>query len=619
MKRLISVTLVALLVGGGVLGYLYAQSRGNAPKYRLARLERGPLAAAVSSTGNLNAVMTVLVGSQVSGQIKELMVDFNSPVRKDQVIAQIDPDTFRAKVDQARAELEAAQASVLNQQAQVEKSRADVEYARGNHAEARAQTARSDVALIDSRRDYDRKTELFKKDLIAKSDRDTSQATLDQAVAQLDASKAKQAGAAASINAAVAQLRVTEAMLQNARATVKQKQAALDQAKLDLDHSTIRSPVNGVVVSRAVDVGQTVAASLQAPTLFTIAQDLTKMQVDTSVDEADIGRVREGGQATFTVDAFPGQTFRGTVVQIRKAPQVVQNVVTYTVVVNVDNTGGRLLPGMTANVRIVTAERENVLKVPNAALRFRPPGEAGPGAGGQGRSGGGPGMSGSGSGGQGGGPRTGSPAATVPGESAPSAGGRGGGEARGAGDAQGGGEGRGGGAGRQSLEAMRERLVTSLQLTDPQQKKLDPILQDSRQQMRELQGLPDADRQAKAQKIRETTRGRIREILTTDQRKQYDQAAAAREAGGSRLSAAPAGVTPGSEIRPMARPGRIYVPGLDGAPKAVPVTLGITDGSFTEVVQGEIPDGAEVIVGQAGAAGRGLPGPGGSGSPRLRL
>jgi HlyD family secretion protein len=598
MKRLILVTVVALLVGGGVLAYLYTQSRGSAPKYRVARLERGPLTAAVSSTGNLNAVITVLVGSQVSGQIKELTVDFNSPVRKNQVIAQIDPETFKAKVDQARAELEAAQASVLNQQAQVEKARADVENARGTHAEARAQTARSTAALIESRRDYGRKIELFNKDLIAKSDRDTAQATLDQAVAQLDASRAKEAGAAASINAAVAQLRVTEAMLQSARATVKQKQAALDQAKLDLDHSTIRSPVDGVVVSRAVDVGQTVAASLQAPTLFTIAQDLTKMQVDTSVDEADIGRVREHGQATFTVDAFPGQTFLGTVVQIRKAPQVVQNVVTYTVVVNVDNPGGRLLPGMTANVRIVTAERENVLKVPNAALRFRPPGEAGPGPGGPGGRGGGPGA-----GGPGGGGRPGAGARSE----APPAGGPG---AGGGGEGRTGGEGRGGGGVRQSPEAIRERLVTSLTLTEEQQKKLDPILQGSRQQMRELQGLTDQERQEKAQRIREATRARIRAILTPDQKTRYDALAASRPGGGPMAPGAP-----GPQARPIARPGRIFIAGPDGAPKAVPLTLGITDGAFTEVVQGEIKEGAEVIVGQAGR-----PGPGGTTSgPRLRL
>src|SRR5439155_441718 len=265
MRRIVSVVIVAALVGAGVWAYLYTQSGGSAPKYRLARAERGPLTAAVSATGTLNAVVIVQVGSQVSGQIKALNVHFNSIVKKNQVIARIDPDTFQAKVQHA-------------------------------------------------------------------------------------------------------QPRVVDASLESARAEVKQKDAALRQAQVDLDHTTIRAPVDGVVVSRQVDVGQTVAASLQAPVLFTIAQDLTQMQVETSVDEADIGRIKLDDRATFTVDAFPGETFTGNVNQIRKAAQVVQNVVTYTVVVAVMNPRGRLLPGMTANVKLVVAQKPSALKVPNAAL-----------------------------------------------------------------------------------------------------------------------------------------------------------------------------------------------------------------------------------------------------------
>src|SRR3989441_1098724 len=250
MRRIVSVVIVAVLVGGGVFAYLYTQSRGNAPKYRVARVERGPLTAAVSATGNLNAVVVVQVGSQVSGMVKDLMVDFNSIVKKNQVIARIDPDIFEARVNQAKADLDSSRANVLNQDAQVERARADAE---------------------------------------------------------------------------------------PARAQVKRKDAALKQAQVDLDHTPILAPVDGVVVSRQVDVGQTVAASLQAPVLFTIAQDLTRMQVETSVDEADIGRIKLDDRAGFTVDAFPGETFVGTVTQIRKAAQIVQNVVTYTVVVAVAN------------------------------------------------------------------------------------------------------------------------------------------------------------------------------------------------------------------------------------------------------------------------------------------
>jgi HlyD family secretion protein len=549
MRRIVPVVVVSLLAGGAVLGYLYTQSRGSAPKYRTARVERGPLTAAVSATGNLNAVVVVQVGSQVSGQIKELKVDFNSIVKKNQVIARIDPDIFEAKVNQARADVDSSRAAVLNQEAQVERARADVDNARAALVEAKAFTAKAQVQSVDAKRDYDRKTELFGRQLIAKSDLDTSQATHDAAVAQLDSTRAREQALGSGIQSAIAQLRVAQAALESARAQVKQKDAALKQAQVDLDHTTILAPVDGVVVSRQVDVGQTVAASLQAPVLFTIAQDLTQMQVETSVDEADIGRIKLDDRATFTVDAFPGETFTGTVTQIRKAAQVVQNVVTYTVVVAVANPSGRLVPGMTANVKLVTAEKASVLKVPNAALRFRPAGIEAPSDG-----------PASGAGGPGGAPAGGPP----------------------------------------SVEQIRERLVRELKLTEEQQKKLDPILQDNREQFRALQGLPEADRRARAQKIREASRVKIREILTDAQKTRYDQMAGA-----------------GGEGRPGIR-GRVWVIGPDGKPAAVALTLGLSDGAATEVLRGEINEGQDVIVGVAGASrsGGGQPT---QGAPRLRL
>jgi HlyD family secretion protein len=569
MKRIVSLALVGLAVGAGVWGYFYAQSRGNAPKYRLARVERGPLTAAVSATGNLNAVTTVQVGSQVSGQIAELRADFNSVVKKNQVIARIDPAIFEAKVNQAKADVDSAQATVINQQAQVERARADVENARAALAEAKANTAKAQVTVVDSKRDFDRKTELHRRELIATSDRDTAQATHDSSVALLDAARAKERSLDAAIGSAQAQLRVNEAMLVSARAQVKQKQAALAQAQIDLEHTTIRAPVDGVVISRAVDVGQTVAASLQAPTLFTIAQDLTKMQVETSVDEADIGKIRLDAPVTFTVDAFPGRTFPGEVTQIRKAAQVVQNVVTYTVVVAVNNTDGKLVPGMTANVKLVVAEKPNVLKISNAALRFRPPGaEGGPG---------GPGTAGSGRGGGGASP-----------------GGVGAGPG---GSGQGAGEGRGG---RQSLEEIRDRLVKQLSLTQEQQAKLEPILQDSRQQMMALRDLPEQERRTRGQKIREATRGKIRAVLTPPQQAKYDEMS-------------PGGPPAGGGDR-SGTPGRVYILDADGKPKAVSVVLGISDGSSTEVLQGDLKEGQEVVAGLGGAR-SGTPPAG----PRLRL
>src|SRR2546422_6204968 len=222
MKRLISIV-VALLLGAGVWGYLYAQGRNSSPKYRLAQVEQGPLTAAVSATGNLNAVITVQVGSQVSGQIKELLVDFNSVVKKGQVVARIDPDIFEAKVNQAKADVDSAKATVLNQQAQVERSRADVENARAAHAEARAQTAKAQVAVLDTKRDFDRKTELFGRQLIAKSDLDSSQAAHDSAGGPPDSARAHQPALEAAIPAAVAQLRVAEGMLVSGRAPGGQK------------------------------------------------------------------------------------------------------------------------------------------------------------------------------------------------------------------------------------------------------------------------------------------------------------------------------------------------------------------------------------------------------------
>jgi HlyD family secretion protein len=377
-RRLLWIVAIVVIAGGIVGGYLYTQGIGARPAFRTVAVTRGPLTAAVSATGTLNAVITVQVGSQVSGQIKELFADFNSAVKKDQVIARIDPDTFEAKVNQAKAQVDAARASVLNQTAAVEKARADLENARAALAAARAQTAKSKVAVVDSNRTLGRNRDLRERGLIAQADEDTAQAAYDSAVAQFEASGAQEQSQTSAVRAAEAQLRVTEAMLKNAMATVAQNEAAQRQAQVDLDHTYIRAPVDGTVVGRTVDVGQTVAASLQAPTLFTIAQDLRNMQVDTNVDEADVGRVKVGQTTTFTVDSFPGRTFNGEVVQIRKAPLVVQNVVTYDVVVTAKNPDQRLLPGMTANVRIVIDQKESVLQVPNAALRFRPAGVEAP-------------------------------------------------------------------------------------------------------------------------------------------------------------------------------------------------------------------------------------------------
>src|SRR2546428_1737978 len=288
----LSLILVALAIGSGVWGYFYAQTRGNIATYRSAPVERGPLTATVSATGTLNAVITVQVGSQISGQIKQLLADFNSVVRKGQLIARIDPESFQAKVNEAKADVESARAMVRTQEAAVERARADVENMRAAVANARANTAKVQVAVADAQRNLGRQTELLQRDLIAQSDKDAAQTAYDSALAQLEANRAQERAAESSVRSAEAAARVAAAQLEATRATLKQKQAARAEAQVDLDRTSIYAPVDGVVVSRNVDVGQTVAASLQAPVLFTIAQDLTKMQVDTNVDEADVCRIQ---------------------------------------------------------------------------------------------------------------------------------------------------------------------------------------------------------------------------------------------------------------------------------------------------------------------------------------
>ncbi len=300
-NRILAAVAVLVVVAGGV--WLVRSRRGSAePKYRVVKLEKGDVTATVTATGTLSAVTTVSVGSQVSGIIARLHADFNSIVKKGQLLAELDPTPFQQAVEQSRANLDKVKVQLRN----------------------------DEIALTRAKR-------LFADQLSAQSDLDAAQTTRDADVA-----------------------------------TVAQATAQLKQAETNLSYTRIVSPIDGVVVSRSYDVGQTVAASFQAPTLFMIAQDLTKMQVLTNIDEADVGRIREGQVASFTVDAYPDLTFKGSVSQIRLSPQTVQNVVTYPVMLDVPNQDLKLKPGMTANVLVPVDVRKDVLRVPNAALRFRP-------------------------------------------------------------------------------------------------------------------------------------------------------------------------------------------------------------------------------------------------------
>jgi HlyD family secretion protein len=393
--------------------YLYQHASRGEP-FSTAKVERGPLAGIVAVSGAVTPLMTVAVGTQISGQIRAIHVDFNSPVKRGQLLATIDPDALDAKVKQARAELEAAEAQVLtqrgqlerakaeaasakayalNQRAQVERSSADLENARASRVAAQAQTAKATVTVSDAKRDLERKENLAHRSLIARSEADTARTAYDTGMAQLDAVRAEEVARASSVRSAQAQVdssraqfeaagfnvgsaeaqvQIATALLSAAEANVRQKRAALQQALVDVDRASIRSPVDGIVISRNVDVGQTVTATLATPTLFTIAQDLSKLQIEANVGEVEIGRIRPAQPATVIVDSLPNETFSGKVLQIRKVAKLVQNRVTYSVLIGIDDLHRTLLPGMSASVRIVTDSRPDVLKVPNAALRFRP-------------------------------------------------------------------------------------------------------------------------------------------------------------------------------------------------------------------------------------------------------
>jgi HlyD family secretion protein len=372
-----TIALTAAVLGTGLAGWAWF---GDAPpvEYRTQAADHGDMTVTVSATGVPNAVVTVQVGSQVSGNILALFADFNTKVTKGQLIAQIDPAPFLTRVRQAQANLASARAAVANSEAGVQQALAGVQAASSSLAAARANVLKASAIADDAMVKVDRRVVMVRQGADSTEDLETARTTYHSAVADHDALVSQQQAAQDGVTVAQAQVHVAQSMVAASRAQVAQVTAALQSAQIDLDHTKIAAPVDGVVVSRNVDVGQTVAASLSAPTLFLIAQDLTKMQVDTNVSEADVGRVRVDQPATFSVDAYPGQTFTGVVTAIRKAPINVQNVVTYDAVIGVANTDLRLFPGMTANVKILVNQRPHVMRVANAALRFRPAGAPSP-------------------------------------------------------------------------------------------------------------------------------------------------------------------------------------------------------------------------------------------------
>ncbi|MCC7267974.1 MAG: efflux RND transporter periplasmic adaptor subunit [Caulobacteraceae bacterium] len=467
--------------------------RPKEPKdpYRFGEVDRGSITRSVSASGSLQALVTVEVGSQISGQIRDVLVDFNDRVVAGQVMAVLDPQTQEQRLAQSQAEVGASTATLGASQAAIQT--------------AEAQAA---VALAD----LNRKRSLVAKNIYAP-------AVLEQAEAAYKQAQASVASARANANAQ--------------RARVAQSSASLQAVKVDLGRTRIVAPIDGIVVERAIEPGQTVAASLSAPVLFRLAQDLSKLEVKISVDEADIGQVREGQEVRFTVDAFPDENFTGVVTQVRKQPTTEQNVVAYTVIAEADNPRGNLLPGMTANADIVLEQRRNVLRVPAAALRWSPP------------------------------------------DAQPQQQRQGGGASQGAGQRrQGQGAGAGGG----------QRVIEQLGLDADQRKKAEAIFAEAREKARGSIG--SGDRQAMREAMRKSMQEsytKLEAILTPEQKTKLAAIRAQSQAGGGRSG------------RAATTPGTVYVL-KNGKPDPIPVQMGATDGSYVEIT-GPLKPGDQVITG----------------------
>ncbi len=522
-KPRIVLILAAVLAVGAVSFYALAPA-GERIDYRMSTVEVGDIESVVLSAGTLAALNTVVVGSQLSGQVAELHADFNDTVDAGDLIARIDPRTFEARVQQ---------------------NEADVAVARGNIASRKADLQRAEATLRQAERELERRQTLQERGHISATELDRDTTTVETSQAAVS---------------------VAQAAIGNAMATLEQREASLAQSKLELERTYIRSPVSGTVINRQVELGQTVAASFSAPELFEIGQDLHRMKVEASVDEADIGRIREGMSCRFTVDAYPDRRFFGRIQQIRKAPSVVQNVVTYKVIITADNNDLALLPGMTASVQIVLGSKSDVVKVPNAALRFAPRGvvrEApSPSVQASGAA-----RSAFGGGGRGGGPGGGRGEGFGGGGQGQGFGGGGRGEGFGGGGR--GGFGRGGGY----LETVREQL----ELAPEQDEKLEEMMEAQRDSMRRAFQSGGGDREAmraRMQSMRAAMEREVQSILTPEQRETL-QAAQAETAGHRRAS--------------------VWVLGEDGEPEERRILAGLNDDESTEVVSG-LEEGEEVIV-----------------------
>ena len=571
-----------------VVGYFFLEpgSEAGLAEYRMGAVQMGAVISTVAATGTVNAVGTVEVTSQVAGQIIEVLVDYNSQVTEGQVLARVNPETFEVKLIQAEADLAISNASLVSNRASVDRARSDLRNAEASLQGTMAQVANAQISLESAQRDWQRQLELFERKVISNVALEQARAQFEQAQASFDQINSNLMAQTATLDGRRASLEIAQSGVVTATAQVQQREASLAAARIELANTAVRSPVDGVIIERAVEKGQTAASSTNSnATLFTIAENLRNMQVEVSVDEADIGIIREGMRTTFTVDSYPGREFTGIVAQVRFAPKTVQNVVTYIVVVSAPNPDFALLPGLTASVRMIVSERQDVLRIPNAALRFEPFGFEAPEQAGRGGGGGGDGGFGGGNAAAGGGdaPAGGGGAA---------AGGRGGG-----------GGGRGGG--------IANQLPPGLDLTEEQLAEVQAGLGDVRQEFGALrqQGVPAEEIQARfAARLEEA----LLPLLTDEQKAIYEAAqgqtvAAGAAAGGAdgQRTRRGGGGGGGPDAAPAApivtRTARIFLLDDAGVPQPMTVTVGISDTGFTELVRGDLIEGQQVVIGASAA------------------
>lgn len=555
----------ALIAGVVLLGALGAWAFASRPsgdageggqRYRTENAARGPIIASVSATGTVTATTTVIVGSQLSGQVVEIMADHNDEVKAGQVMARLNRDTLMARRDGAKADLLQAQAARRLNDGQAEKNRAEIKRAEAQQNDMRAQLKKIEAQLRDAEATFERQSSLKARGIasdVALQAATTARET--QAAARLSA-EAQIASSDASINALKADIRVIEAQMASSDAQIAKAEAVVRQIEVDLSNSEIRSPVDGVVVQRNVELGQAVAASLQAPTLFLVAQDLRHIEVYVNLDEADVGRVRQGQEVEFTVNAHMARTFKGKVRLVRLGSQTVQNVVIYTTIVAVENNDMALLPGMTANLRIFTERKPDVLRVPNSALRWQPAGtpratsgEAAPVAASS--------------------PDDAGPFAERP-NGAPS-----------------------GAPGRQ-MTALLESLKVELGLNAQQVKDVERLGTAMRDAIVKAGNDANARREA-ARAERQRFQRSVDALLTSEQKEKYRALRTRQQAnrqGDNANRNAASGV-----------PGRVHVLDDKGNLRAISVRTGASDGTFTEILSGEVKAGDALVIG-ASASGK---------------